>query len=81
MKAVLGQLLLFYEGDLEVVGLPKSLSNHEVEGKVCDDFGKLGCDIAKYDLDACHRRKDKERLIVTFYIQKVCEEVPRTYHG
>lgn len=37
---------------LEVVGLPKSLSDYEVEGKVCDIFDKQGCDIAKYDLDA-----------------------------
>ena len=43
-----------------VVGLSKSLSNDEVEGKVCDIFNKLGCSITEDDSDACYWPKDKE---------------------
>ena len=45
---------------LEIVGLPKSLTNHEAETKVCQIFRSLDCNGDKEDLDACHWLKDKE---------------------
>ena len=51
---------------LEIVGLPKSLSNDEAGTKVCQIFQSLDCNVNKEDLDACHWLKDKERVIVKF---------------
>ena len=60
---------------LEVVDMSKSLSNDEVEGKACDILGKLGCNIAKDHLAACHWLKDKEITIKKFSKQKDCRKV------
>ena len=61
----------FRRKTLEVVGLKKSLSNDERESKICDILNKLGCDIAKVDLDACHWLKDKEGLILKFCKRRI----------
>ena len=58
---------------LEIVGLPKSLTNDEAETKVCQIFGSLDCNGNKEDLDACHLLKDKERVIVKFCRRKDCD--------
>ena len=43
---------------LEIVALPKSLTNDEAETKVWQIFRSLDCNINKEDLDACHWLKD-----------------------
>ena len=60
---------------LEIVGLPKSLTNDEAETKVCQIFRSLDGNVNKEDLDACHWLKDKERVIVKFCRRKDCEKV------
>ena len=60
---------------LEIVGLPKSLTNDEAETKVCQIFRSLDCNVNKEDLDACHWLKHKERVIVKFCRRKDCEKV------
>ena len=39
---------------LEIVGLPKSLTDNEAETKVWQIFRSLDCNVIKEDLDACH---------------------------
>ena len=65
----------FGKEPFEVVELAKSLSNNQADGRVCDIFGKLGCNITRYDLDACHWLKDKERVIVKFFEREDFEQV------
>ena len=60
---------------LEIVGLPKSLSNDEAETKVCQIFRNLDCNVNKKDLDACHWLKDKEQAIVKLCRRKNCDKV------
>ena len=60
---------------LEIVELPKSLTNDKAETKVCQIFRSLDCNVDKEDLDACHWLKDKERVIVKFFRRKDCEKV------
>ena len=55
---------------LEIVGLPKSLTNDKAETEVCQIFQSLDCDVSKEDLDACHWLKNKERVIVKFCRRK-----------
>ena len=43
---------------LEIVALPKSLTNDEAETKVWQIFRSLDCNINKEDWDACHWLKD-----------------------
>ena len=47
---------------LEIVGLPKSLTNDKAETKMCQVFWSLDCNVNKKDLDACRWLKDKELL-------------------
>lgn len=44
---------------MEIVRLPKSCPNDEVEGKFCGIFGELGFNIAKDDLGAAHSLTDE----------------------
>ena len=55
---------------LEIVGLPKSLTNDKAETEVYQIFQSLDCDVSKEDLDACHWLKNKERVIVKFCRRK-----------
>ena len=49
---------------LEIVGLPKSLTNNEAETQMCQS---LDCNVHEDDLDAYRWLKNKERVIVKFY--------------
>ena len=55
---------------LEIVGLPKSLTNDEAETKVCQIFRSWDCNFIKEDLDSCHWLKDK----LKFCRRKDCEK-------
>ena len=60
---------------LEIVRLPKSLTNDEAEKKVCQIFGSLDFNVDKEDLNVFHWLKDKEPVIVKFCRKKECEKV------
>ena len=60
---------------LEIVGLPKSLTNDEAETKLCKIFRSLDCNVNREDLDACHSLMDKKRVIVKFCQRKDCGKV------
>ena len=60
---------------IEIVGLPKSLTNDEAGTKVCQIFQNLDRNEDKEDLDACHQLNDKDRVIVKFCQRKDCEKV------
>ena len=74
-KAVLGKCPVFKKESLEIAGLPKSLTNDEVETKVCQVFRSQDCNVNEEDLGACQWLKDKEQVTVKFYRKKHCEEV------
>ena len=61
---------------LEVVGIPDSFQNNELEDKVLTIFKKIGCEVSVRDIEACHcLKKDNERLIFKFSRLKDCEQV------
>ena len=60
---------------LEIVRLPKSLTNDEAEKKVCQIFWSLDFNVDKEDLNVFHWLKDKEPVIVKFCRKKECEKV------
>ena len=52
---------------LEVVGIPDSVQNNELEDKVLTIFKKTGSEVSPRDIEAYHRlKKDNDRVIVKF---------------
>ena len=52
---------------LKILGLPESFINDKVEKKACQIFLSPDRNVNKDNLDACHRLKDKERVIAKFF--------------
>ena len=42
---------------LEVVGIPDSVQNKELEDKVLTIFKQIGSNVSPRDIEACHRLK------------------------
>ena len=61
---------------LEVVGIPDSVQNNELEDKVLTIFKKIGSEVSPRDIEACHRlKKGNDRVIVKFSRHKGCEQI------
>ena len=61
---------------LEVVGIPDSVQNNELEDKVLTIFKKIGSEVSPRDIEAfCRLKKDNDRVIVKFSRRKDCEEI------
>ena len=60
---------------LEIVGVPRSVPDNEIETKVCGIFQKIGCEITSDNIEACHRLKNKDRVIIKFSRRKDCQHV------
>ena len=59
---------------LEIVGIPESVKNEDLESKVCEIVDKIGVTITKTDLEACHRLKGN-KTIIKFSRRKMCHAV------
>ena len=56
---------------IEVVGIPDSVQNNELEEKVLNIFKKISSEVSPHDIEACHRlKKDSDRVIVKFSQRK-----------
>ena len=51
---------------LEVAGIPRDVSNENLESKVPEVFSKVGCEILSRDIEACHCLTNNDRVIVKF---------------
>ena len=60
---------------LEVSGIPRDVSNENLESKVLEVFSKVGCEISSRDIEACHRLTNNDRVIVKFLRRKDCNQV------
>ena len=61
---------------LELVGVPHSVSDGDLEEKVLRIIDKVGCPIKGNNIEACHRMSKKTgRIIVKFSRQKDCQNV------
>ena len=60
---------------LEAVGIPMSVRDNVLEQTVCDVIQEIGVDIYDRDIQACHRLKDKDRVIVKFTNRKDCLQI------
>ena len=54
---------------IEMVGIPNSVNNNELEDKVLRVFQRIGCELSPWDLETCHRlRKKSDRVIVNSHV-------------
>ena len=60
---------------LEVAGIPRDVSNENLELKVLEVFSKVGCEILSGDIEACHHLTNNDRVIVKFLRRKDCDQV------
>ena len=60
---------------LEVAGIPRDVSNENLESKVLEVFSKVDCEILSRDSEACHRLTNNDRVIVKFLRKKDFDQV------
>ena len=61
---------------VEVVGLPSSIEDKDLEPTVCRVLQHIGVGITREGIEACHRlNKQSDRTIVKFSRRKDCEHV------
>ena len=60
---------------LEVSGIPRDVSNENLESKVLEVFSKVVCEILSRDIEACHRLTNNDRAIVKFLRREDCDQV------
>ena len=55
---------------VEVIGIPLSIRDQDLEGKVRNIFEEIGANIDERDMQACHRYREKDRTILKFVNRK-----------
>ena len=55
---------------LEVVGIPRDVSNENLESKFLKFFSKVGCEILSCNIEACQGLRNKDRIIIKFLQRK-----------
>ena len=61
---------------IEVVGIPDSVNNNELEDKALTVFQKIGCELSFQGLEACNRlKKNSDRVIVKFSRRGYSEQI------
>ena len=62
---------------IEVVGIPSSVRDQDLEDKVRNIFGEIGINTNKREIQACHRLREKGRMIIKFVNRKDCTNILR----
>ena len=61
---------------LELVGIPTSLSHDSLEDTVLKVFNKIGCQIEKHNVEACHRISSKnDTTIIKLTRREDCQQI------
>ena len=50
---------------IEVIGIPTSIRDKNLEDKVRNIFGEIGVNVNERDIQACRRLREKDRTIYT----------------
>ena len=58
---------------MEVSGIPRDVSNENLESKVLEVFSKVGYEVLSRNIEACHRLTNNDRVIVKFLRRKDCD--------
>ena len=60
---------------IEIVGIPESVSDNDLEMKTCEILEAIGVNIEADNIEACHRLKKKNRTIVKVVNRKVITDI------
>ena len=60
---------------LDINSVPHSVNNVDLEEKVCKVLSFTGTKVKPDDLDACHRMKKKDKVIIKFKNRKQRNDV------
>ena len=60
---------------IEIAGIPDSVSNNDLEDKVCEIFQAIDVNVKPRHIHACHRLKNSDRSIIKFISRKNCINV------
>ena len=55
---------------IKINPIPQSIPNTDLENKVCQALSLTGTTVTTDDLQACHRMKNKEKVMVKFKDRK-----------
>ena len=62
---------------IEVIRIPSSIRDKDLEDKVRNIFGEIGVNVSERDIQACHRLREKGRTIVKFVNRKDSTDILR----
>ena len=62
---------------IEVIRIPSSIRDQDLEDKVQNIFGEIGVNINERDIQVCHRLREKDRTVVKFVNWKDCTNILR----
>ena len=62
---------------IEVIGIPSSVRDQDLEDKVRNIFGEIGININEREIQACHRLREKGRMIIKLVNRKDCTNILR----
>ena len=62
---------------IEVIGIPSSIRDHDLEDKVRNIFGEIGVNVNERDIQVCHRLREKDRKTVKVVNTKDCTNILR----
>ena len=58
---------------MEISDIPRDVSNENLESKVLEVFSKVSYEVLSRNIEACHRLKNNDRVIVNFLQRKDCD--------
>ena len=62
---------------VEVIGIPSSIRDQDLEGKMRNIFEEISANIDERDMQACHRYREKDRAILKFVNRKDFKNILR----
>ena len=62
---------------IEVIRIPSSIRDHDLEDKVRNIFGEIGVNVNERDMQVCHRLRDNDRKTVKVVNRKDCTNILR----
>ena len=62
---------------IEVIRIPSSIRDHDLEDKVRNIFGEIGVNVNERDMQVCHRLRENDRKTVKVVNRKDCTNILR----
>ena len=78
MERDLGQFMQYNRREnIEIVGIPQSIPDNEIEGYVISMLGNIGVRVSHYDIAGCHRLYNRKSQSSNVIVRFVCRQHAR----